>query len=106
MMNCVVKPYHEGYYNLLEKKIMLGYTAKLVKRYGYRTARVIDHTFSLDYNRNDSIDTFHEELAALWGHHAADNHECYEVKTESGTIYFQFSDWRMYVGTGITVANW
>jgi len=85
--------------------------AKVVKHYPYRTARVTDYVIIIDAlhcgeEGTKEMRRFHDEVAKDAGQHMADNHECYAVEANGKRFYYLFSDWSLYVGTGIKEYRW
>lgn len=75
--------------------------------YRYRTARVSNIIFDcqLVCGSDNDIAVFREILAEKAGR-PIDNHTVYKVYYGEHYLYFQFSDWKMYVGFNVIVGEY
>jgi hypothetical protein len=77
------------------------------RRWGARQAERRDTIFEVRYESGDDVDLLRKDLAREMGAEPI-NHEVYEVQNpgpDSRPLYVQFSDWKMYVGTGVWVRD-
>ena len=77
-----------------------------IKRYGYRTAHVVNCVVEVYFKYEDSVWQWKQDLArpTIGG---PDNHEVYLITFPGGgTIAVRFSDWVAYIGTGVREGCW